>query len=185
LIIGLLFAGCASVPPPKEVVVLSPEEVVATRALAAREAQGIVVVAKGTSLTLPMAQDKAIRRARVDLAEALASRAEKLQADFVAAVGIADTASVAEWFTGVSRHLRELSPGIRPALEQTQSDEDLYTHWVLIIADPGIIVQALEVRSAANRQLFELVRASQAYRELLAQSEVFGQYRIATAPSRF
>jgi hypothetical protein len=185
LFAGLLFAGCATVPPPKEVAELPPEEVVSRQADTAREAKGIVALAQATSLTLPMAQDKAIRRVRTDLGNALVARVEKLQADFVATAGIADVGPVAEWFGGVSRYLRDLTPGVRPVFENTQVDGDLFTYRVLLVADPGVIAQALEVRGASNRQLFELLRASQAYRELLAEIEVFGQYRVALGRSDF
>jgi hypothetical protein len=176
---GLLLAGCATVPAPKEAIVLSPEETVAIHAEAAREAKGVVAVGQGSSLTLPMAQDKTLRRVRQDAADALDARVAQLQVNFLASAGIADVEPVVAWFEGVSTYLRGLLPGVPPALETTQIDDGLVTHRVLLVVDPGMIVQALEVRGVANRQLYELIRASQAYRTLLAEAETFGQYRVA------
>ncbi len=186
LVAGVLLAGCATTPKTVEVLEVSPQEAVDRQAEVAQQAGGFVAVGMGSSLTLPLAQDKAIRRARQALADAVQERVAKLQAQYLDTAGASDPEFIEDWFAGVSRYLRDLIVGgARPVVEKSQIDEGLSTVWVLMVEDPGTIVQAMEMHGVSNRQLYELVRGSAAYRALLADAERFGSYRRNLDRSRF
>jgi len=179
--LGAFVAGCATAPqvvPEEEQ--KDPQLLLEERAEAAREAGGFVALRHASSLTLPAAQDRALRRAREELAEVVAARVETLQGAYLERADIADPEPVQEWFTGVEQYLRDLIVGgARPVAEKQLTDDGLSTVWVMVVEDPGSIVQAMEIRGAADRRLFELVRASRAYRELLAEAETFAEYRVS------
>ncbi len=179
--LGALVTGCATAPRKAEVAEeQSPHELVEERAQAARDAKGFVAIGQASSLAMPAAQDRALRRAREELADKASARVEALQSAYLRNAEIADPAPVEAWFAGVTRYLQDLIVGgARPVVEKHQTDEGLSTVWVMVVEDPGAIVQALEIRGAGNRQLFELIRASQAYRELLAEAEAFSTYRVS------
>lgn len=177
--VGALVAGCASTPQTAPVVEdKPPQEVVAAKAAAVLEARGFAAIGEASSLTLPAAQDRALRRARAALADMVASRVQDLQADYLESTSVADPEQVQAWFAGVERYVRDLIlGGARPTMEEFRMDEGLATVWILLQEDPGIIVQALEIRGTANRQLFELVRGSRGYRALLAEAEQYAAFR--------
>ncbi len=179
--LGALIAGCATVPRSAEVAEeKAPQQLVEERAQAVRDAKGFVAIGQASSLAMPAAQDRALRRARGELADMVSARVEALKDSYLGQTEITDPATVQTWFAGVDRYLRDLIVGgAHPVLEKHQTDEGLSTVWLMLVEDPGVIVQALEIRGAGNRQLFELVRASQAYRALLAEAETFSAYRIS------
>lgn len=176
---AIVFSGCATAPRQRiEVVEVSPQETVEAQAAAVGEGGGFSVIGEGSSLTLPMAQDKAIRRARLALSESVVARVEKVRSDFVASAELTDSTAVDTWFEGVSAYLRELIlGGARPAVEQSEQNDGLFTVWVMMMEDPATIVQAMEMRGVSDRQTYELIRASQAYRALLAEAERFAAFK--------
>jgi len=126
-----------------------------------------------------------VRRARLDLSEIVVARVNQLQAEYLEMAG-ADRQAAEAWFTGVSRYLRDsVLLGARSVVEKSQMDADLATVWVLMVEDPAVIVQAMEIRGAADRQLYALVRSSPAYRALLAEAERFHAYRVSQGRTRF
>jgi len=183
---GLLLAGCATTSRQVEVVEVSPQEAIERQAAAAQETGGIVAVGMGSSLTQPLAQDKAIRRGRQELAGLVQARVAQIQTQYLEEAGVADAEPVEAWFAEVSRYLQDLIiGGARPLTEKSQVDDGLATVWVLLVEDPGTIVQAMEIHGVAQRQLYELVKGSSAYRALLAEVERFGTYREASRTSLF
>ena len=177
---GLFVAGCATSPRSVPVDEIDPQEKIAVRAASAREAGGFVTIGEASALTLPVAQDRALREARAALADIVSARLEKLKNDYVESAGIADAEPVQAWFAGANGYLRDLIlGGARPVLEKSAMEDERWTVWVLLVEDPGVLVQALELRGIAERQLFGLLRASQAYRALLVEAERFAEYRTA------
>jgi hypothetical protein len=184
-VLGLLLVGCAVTPRRTiQIVEVAPEEAVLTQAALISEAGGFSVVGEGASLTLPMAQDKAIRRARLALSEAVLARVQQVKADFIAATDSTETTAVDTWFSGVSDYLRELIVGgTQPVVEQSEQKDGLVTVWVVMTEDPATIVQAMEMRGVTDRQTYELIRASEAYRSLLAEAEQFATYKASQRSS--
>lgn len=178
---GIWITGCATIPTEERVdedQAVDPDTLLAERADAVREAGGFVAVQEASSLTMPTAQDRALRRAREELAESVVARVEALQDAYLEGADPSDPEPVVHWFAEVQRYLQELiAGGARPAVEKQVAEEGLSTVWILVLENPGAIVQAMEIRAAADRQLFELVRSSRAYRELLAEAESFAAYR--------
>jgi hypothetical protein len=177
--LGALLAGCASVRPAVPVE-QSPQAFVEEQALGVRDAQGFAVIGMGSSVILPSAYEKALRRGRFELAEIVLARLALLQEEFLKTAGLVDDAPVDALFSGIQAYLQDMiQGGALPVLERTQEEDGLATVWMLLTEDPGVILQALEVRGAADRQLLELIRASQAYRALLLESEQYGAYRLS------
>ncbi len=180
LVLGWVFvamAGCASLEPGVVSERKAPAEDMEAREEAMRSAGGIVTLAMGSSQTMSMAENKARRRGRAGLSERVTERVMNLQEAFLAEADVADPAPVRAWFEGVSNYLRGLvETGSVPALERRQDVEGLATVWMLMVEHPQTILDALNVRAPADRQLYELIRASQAYRALEEEAGTFKAY---------
>ncbi len=179
---GLFWAGCATTPPriPDEGDDADPQTLLEEHVEAARDAQGLVAMGQASSISLPAAEDRALQRARADLADTVNERVQALQDAFLEEANIENPEPVESLTAAVDRYLRALiMGGTQPVLVKHETDDGLSTAWLMVVEDPGAIVQAFEIHKASDRQTYELVRASRAFRALLAEAETFAAYRVS------
>lgn len=179
LMVGLclIIVGCVGVRPVAQTPAEEPGVDVETRKQALQEAGAIVVTAESASLTQPMAENKALRRGREALAEAVEQRVEAVRAAFVEEADVSDPVAVRAWFEDVSRYLTALTwAGSKPALHRQEEQEGLFTVWLLMLESPESLLEAMQLRAANDRQLFALLQSSQAYQALEEEAERLKAY---------
>ena len=163
----VLIAGCRTTQPDTR----DPFVILQERAQAAREAGGLAAVGMGTSLSEPLAIDKAKMRGRTELAHMVETKVDSLKKDFAEEVGDVASAEYNELFAAASKNIAH------QLLTGTRSDEKLTTAWALMVLNPQTLATALEANAGAQRHVYTRFRASQAFEELQREIEKFEEFK--------
>jgi len=170
----VLIAGCRTTQHDTR----DPFVILQERAQAARDAGGLASVGMGTSLSQPLAIDKAKTRGRTELAHMVETKVDSLKKDFAEEVGDVPSAEYNELFAAASKNIaHQLLTGTGATDVRTRSDEKLTTAWALMVLNPQILATALEANAGAQRHVYTRFRASQAFEELQREIEKFEEFK--------
>ena len=173
LAVGVI-TGCRTSQPDTR----DPFVILQERARAATDAGGLAAVGMGTSLSQPMAIDKAKMRGRTEIAHMVETKVDSLKKDFAEEVGDIPSAEYNELFSAAAKNLaHQLLSGTGATDVRSRSDGKLTTAWALMVLNPKTLATAIEANANAQRHVYTRFRASQAFAELQSEIEKFEAFK--------
>lgn len=129
------------------------------------EKGGLASVGTAKSRDQALAITRAKNNARVSLAQMVQVKIENLEKSFIEEVGEADTSEINQLFSSASKSITSQTlQGTVPKMQKYESENGVYTAYVLMVLSPDLIDASLKNSSA--KHLYERFRASKAFEEL-------------------
>lgn len=157
-------AGCKSKPPKMESddsIFDYMQEQVAEIA----EEGGLAAVGIGESRTQQLALTRAKAEARKNLAQVVQVKIENLEKSFVEEIGEVESSEINQLFSSATKQITSQTlQGTVPKMQKFESDDGVYTAYILMVLSPDLIHESLKNNSA--KHLYERFRASKAFEEL-------------------
>ncbi len=155
-----------------------PFVILQERAQAASAAGGLAAVGLGTSLSQPMAVDKAKMRGRTEIAHIVETKVDSLRKDFSEEIGSDASAEYNELFSAAAKNLaHQLLSGAGATDVRFRTEGKLTTAWALMVMNPKMLATAIEAQANTQRHLYTRFRASQAFEALQREVKKFEEFK--------
>jgi len=174
LVLGSVVGGCRTAPPDTR----DPFVILQERAQLTLKAGGLAAAGIGTSLSAPLAIEKACARGRAELAQMVETKVDALRKDFAEELGAELPDEDSALFSAAAKNLsHRLLTGTGATWVRSRTEGSLTTAWALVVMSPGTVATAFESEAGIRRELYSRFRESRTFAELKRETKAFETFK--------